>query len=134
MAARAPALRPPRASATGLRAHLRERRRGVDTRFRHSPLQHVSARVVVNPGLRRARRREKVLAACGAGMNIRRLVPSLEVFVLTLALGLAAAALRRLGVGSVRTVLALVATAGALGIGTAIGPERSAANPVPIAL
>jgi predicted CXXCH cytochrome family protein len=67
-------------------------------------------------------------------MNIRRLVPSLEVFVLTLALGLAAVALRRLGVGSARAVLALIAAAGALGLGTAIGPERSAANPVTIAV
>lgn len=73
-----------------------------------------------------------MLAAWGVGMNIRRLVPSLEVFLFALALGLGAAALHRLGVGSARTLLGLVAAAGALGLGTAIGPEPSAASAVPI--
>jgi hypothetical protein len=79
-------------------------------------------------------RRQKVLAAARRGMNIRRLVPLLEVFLFALALALGAAALRRLGVGSARTLVGLVAAAAALGLAAALGPEPSAASPVPIAL
>jgi predicted CXXCH cytochrome family protein len=67
-------------------------------------------------------------------MDSRRLVPLLEVSLFALALGLGAAALRRLGIGSTKALLGLVALAGALGLGTALGPRASPASPVPIAV
>jgi len=65
-------------------------------------------------------------------MNIRHLVPLLEVSLFALALVLAVAALRRLGFGPGRALLGSSAVAGALGLATALGPRPSAPNPVPI--
>lgn len=75
-----------------------------------------------------------MLAAARRGMNIRRLVPLLEMSLFVVALGLGAVALRRLGVGSMRARLGLVGAAGALGLTATMGPEPSAPSPVPIAL
>jgi hypothetical protein len=60
-------------------------------------------------------------------------VPWFEILLLAASLGLVVGALRRLGVDSGRSLLALCALGGSLGIGLALGPRRSnAAGSTPI--
>lgn len=75
---------------------------------------------------------QKTLAATACRLDIRPLVPLLEVSLFALALALAAAAWRSSGVGSKRALLPLTAAAGALGLAAAMGRPRIAPTPVPI--